>query len=87
MTVNVLLNYFLLKKSNCAPNPLQVSSTSNYNVALRYAAGNVAKARLFVDADSCNPYTQSEHEIGVAVMPSSGGEIGPFSRTVPFAVS
>lgn len=56
-------------------------------MTLRYASSSNAEARVFIDADSCDPETDSKHAVGAAVMPDNGGNLSSFSRTVPLAVS
>eukprot|EP00752_Nemacystus_decipiens_P002207 g2098.t1 len=63
---------------------LTVTAGAEYNVTLRYASSSIGKANLFLNAYSCDIAESKDALLGSAVMPDSGGEAGPFSRTVPF---
>lgn len=64
----------------------KVTAAADYNVTLRYASASTGKANLFLNAYSCDVAESKDALLGSAVMPDSGGEAGPFSRTAPFTV-
>lgn len=66
--------------------PFKVTTTSDYNVSLRYASASTGKTNIFLDSYSCNAKKGKTALLGSPVMPNSGGVAGPFSRTTPFTV-
>lgn len=77
----------------CLPHPpllsrlfCKVSVTSDYNVTLRYASASTGQAVIFLNTYTCDVEEGKGALLGSLLMPDSGGEDGPFSRTAPFTV-
>ncbi len=64
-----------------------VTATGDYNVTLRYASASAGRVNIFLGSYSCNVTEARQALLGSAVLPDSGGEAGPFSRSAPFTAS
>ncbi|CAM9259092.1 unnamed protein product, partial [Hapterophycus canaliculatus] len=63
-----------------------VTVTADYNVTFRYASATTGRANVFLNAPTCDVQEGKDALLGSLLMPDSGGEAGPFSRTTPLAV-
>lgn len=64
----------------------KVTTTADYNITFRYASASTAQADIFLNAPTCDVQGGKDALLGSLLMPDSGGEAGPFSRTIPLTV-
>ncbi|CAM9771595.1 unnamed protein product, partial [Scytosiphon promiscuus] len=63
-----------------------VTATADYNITFRYASAATAQADIFLNAPTCDIHDDEDVFLGSLMMPGSGGEAGPFSRTAPLTI-